>query len=264
MAKSKIDSKFEKYLELDSGSSFLIVPQEEENFEDEKFSFSSRASKFDQHIDQSIRGYSILRKDVVAMSRYFIEDGTNVLDLGCSQGTLLRKIWEINTQAPSANFYGVDINESFKQHWTDEENLHYFISDLTKDEFQWGNLSLVISLFTFQFIPERHRLTLMKSIYDNLNEGGAFIFSEKVFSINSKIQNMMEFLYYDYKREHFTEKQILDKETELRHLAKLTNEDLLIKQLLSIGFRGIQSFWRNHNFVGYIALKLPKNKFEEE
>ena len=104
----------------------------------------------------------------------------------------------------------------------------------------------------------------MKTIYDNLIEGGAFIFSEKVFSINAKIQNMMEFMHYDYKREHFTEKQILDKEKELRHLAKLTNENLLSQQLRSIRFRGIQSFWRNYNFVGYIALKLPKNKFEEE
>ena len=263
MAKSKMDKKFEALVKQRENT-FLITEEDASGFEDETFSFTSRASKFDEHIDNSIRGYSFLRKDVAGMSRYFVESDTNVIDIGCSQGTLIRSIREINTQAPTAAYYGIDVNPAFQQHWKDEENLHYFISDITKDEFRWGNLSLAISLFTFQFIPERHRLTLMKTIYDNLIEGGAFIFSEKVFSTNSKIQNMMEFMYYDYKKEHFTEKQILDKEEELRHLAKLTNENLLSQQLRSIGFRGIQSFWRNYNFVGYIALKLPKNKFEEE
>ena len=104
----------------------------------------------------------------------------------------------------------------------------------------------------------------MKKIYDNLIEGGSFVFSEKVLSISGKIQNMMEFIYYDYKKDYFSEKQILDKENELRHLAKLTNEDLLIKQLLGVGFRYIQPFWRNHNFVGYIGLKLPNKSLGEE
>jgi tRNA (cmo5U34)-methyltransferase len=69
----------------------------------------------------------------------------------------------------------------------------------------------------------------------------------------------MDFLYYDYKRKNFSDKHILDKEQELRHLAKLTNEELLINQLTSIGFEGIQVFWRNFNFIGVIAMKLPKN-----
>ena len=62
----------------------------------------------------------------------------------------------------------------------------------------------------------------------------------------------------------FSEKQILDKERELRHLAKLTNEDLLIKQLIDVGFRLIQPFWRNYNFVGYIALKLPAKALKND
>ena len=76
----------------------------------------------------------------------------------------------------------------------------------------------------------------MKIFSTTSSKVGHLCFSEKVLSISGKIQTMMEFLYYDYKRQNFTEKQILDKETELRHLAKLTNEDLLIKQLLGIGF----------------------------
>tara|TARA_Y100001934_G_C12282927_1_gene740866 strand:- start:608 stop:1516 length:909 start_codon:yes stop_codon:yes gene_type:complete len=118
-------------------------------------------------------------------------------------------------------------------------------------------------MFTLQFIAEKDRLRLLQKIYENLVDGGAFIFSEKVFSDNSKLDDMLSSIYYDFKRQSFTEKEILDKEHELRHLAKLTNEKILVQQLRSIGFRGVQPFWRNHNFVGYTALKLPKEKWSE-
>ena len=62
------------------------------------------------------------------------------------------------------------------------------------------DISYCVSLFTFQFLSERHRLPLFKKIYDNLIEGGCFITSEKVLSITGKIENIMEFIYYDYKK----------------------------------------------------------------
>jgi tRNA (cmo5U34)-methyltransferase len=230
---------------------------------DKKFSFTNFSKEFDDHIDRSIRGYSTLRTDVVSLSRYFVENDTTVLDLGCSQGSLIRRMYENNDHVRSTEYIGVELNDSFQEHWKEEEQLKYIVDDITTMEFP-KNLSLVTSLFTFQFIPERKRVHLMEKIYENLIEGGAFVFSEKLLSIGGKVQNMMEFMYYDYKREHFTEKEILDKEIELRHLAKLTNEDLLIKQLLGVGFRQIQTFWRNFNFVGMVALKIPSNNWDKK
>ena len=172
-------------------------------------------------------------------------------------------MYETNDHVSNTEYLGVEINDSFQEHWKDEDRLKYIVDDITTMEFP-KDLSLVTSLFTFQFIPERKRVPLMENIYDNLIEGGGFVFSEKLLSIGGKVQNMMEFMYYDYKKEHFTEKEILDKEIELRHLAKLTNEDLLIKQLLCVGFRQIQTFWRNFNFVGMVALKLPSNNWDKK
>jgi len=86
--------------------------------------------------------------------------------------------------------------------------------------YPFSNASLVTSIFTLQFMPPKDRARTIKSIYDGLNDGGAFIFSEKGFSCNPKIQDMMTFMYYDYKRQHFTDKEILDKEVQLRHMMK--------------------------------------------
>ena len=51
--------------------------------------------------------------------------------------------------------------------------------------------------------------------------------------------------------------EILGKVQERRHFVKNINEELLLKQLESVGFRSVQSFWRNFNFVGFIARKRP-------
>ena len=247
-------------------SSLLITnPPDESGFnsnpneDDTTFSFSNFSTHFDEHIDKSIRGYSTLRKDVVSISKFFVEENTTVLDLGCSQGSLLRSIYENNTHVTNTQYLGVDVDVSFKTHWesdqnSDEDRLNYVVDVITTMEFP-KNLSMVVSLFTFQFIPERERVPLMEKIYDNLVEGGSFVFSEKLLSVGGKVQNMMEFLYYDHKKQHFTEKQIMDKEVELRHLSKLITEDQLTTQLNSIGFQNIECFWRNHNFIGLTMTK---------
>ena len=238
------------------------------------FSFSNFAYQFDDHIEKSIRGYSDLRNDVVGMSKYFIEEGTQVLDIGCSEGTLLKRI--IN-ECPvfGVDFIGCEIEKAFENQWLNKVQPPELYL-LNEDILDWGdddkqiskvlkpnNLSLVVSLFTMQFLAERHRLELFKKIYDNLVDGGAFITSEKIFAQNAKVQNMLEFLYYDYKKQHFSEKEILDKEEQLRFLAKLTTENLLMKQLRSVGFRGIQIFWRNFNFIGVVAMKRPKEELDD-
>jgi len=227
----------------------------------DKFSFSNMSKDFDSHITNSIRGYNDLRDDIVGISKYFVIDDTNVVDIGCSQGSLIKRIKDFNTQVSSTKYIGFDINEDFKLHWKDEDNLNYKIGDVRKEPLE--NMSFCISMFTFQFLPEKDRWNLLKKIYDNLVDGGGFITSEKIFSNNAKVQNMMEFLYYDFKRKAFSEKEILDKEQELRHLAKNTTEHLLIDQLRNIGFRGIQVFWRNFNFIGVLAMKRPKEELDE-
>ena len=227
------------------------------------FSFSNTADAFDEHIGKSIRGYHDLRDDIVAMSKYFVDDETSVVDIGCSQGTMIRRIRDANDQAPNAKYIGIEINDAFEQHWQNEANLTYLIEDVRQSE-TLTNMSLAVSMFTFQFLPEKDRLRLLQKIYDNLVDGGAFITSEKIFSQNAKTQNMLEFLYYDFKRKSFSEEEILSKERELRHLAKNTTENLLITQLRNIGFRGVQCFWRNHNFIGVLAMKRPSEEMSED
>ena len=59
-----------------------------------KFTFATEKEGFDNHIEKSIRGYRDLWTDILKLSEYFVEDGTVVIDIGCSTGRLLKAMRE--------------------------------------------------------------------------------------------------------------------------------------------------------------------------
>lgn len=224
-----------------------------------KFTFAQREEGFDNHIEHSIRGYTNLWNDVLKYSEYFVEDYTNIVDVGCSTGKLLKAMIAQNTFAPDAQYVGIEVEEDFYKTYDEDEHnydhLYYHRDDVR--EYQFSNCSLVTSIFTLQFIPEVQRLDIIRQIYDGLNHGGAFIFAEKTASEYSKIQEIKTFTYYDYKREHFTAEDILDKEKQLRHMMKLNTRNELISKCATAGFsfQKIDSFWQNYGFTAFIAIK---------
>jgi len=222
-----------------------------------KFTFATSKEGFDNHLDKSIRGYGNLWNDVLSLSKYFVEDFTEVVDLGCSTGKLLKAMIKQNEKyIPQARYTGIEIEEDFfKDYEKDMEEygqLNYFKGDVR--EYDFSNCSLVTSIFTLQFMKPKDREETIKKIYNGLNTGGAFIFSEKTYSCNPKIQDMMTFMYYDYKRKNFTDTEILDKEVQLRHMMKPNTKTELYKMCEEAGFE-THTFWQNYNFIGLIALK---------
>ena len=222
-----------------------------------KFTFATENEGFDNHIDKSIRGYSHLWGDILTLSKYFIEDYTQVVDIGCSTGKLLKGMIEQNNEhIPNAQYTGIEIEDDFYGDYTFDENKHeqlsYFRGDVRDYNFQ--NCSLVTSIFTLQFMSPKDRQDIINKIHSGLNTGGAFIFSEKTFSCNPRIQDMMTFTFYDYKRKNFSDKEILDKEVQLRHMMKLNSKTELYEMLNTAGFE-VHNFWQNFNFMGSIALK---------
>ncbi len=223
------------------------------------FTFAHRDEGFDNHIDQSIRHYSTLHDDIVKMSRYFVEDDTNIYDLGCSTGKTLGAMIKQNTFAPHAHYIGIEHAEGFKEamdlrmreHEVDDLELRF--EDVRDADMQ--NASLVTSIFTLQFMPRKDRQETLNKVYDALNPGGAFIFGEKTYSCSSTVQDMLTFMYYDFKRENFDAKDIMDKEQTLRNMLKPNTWSELNEMLDTAGFESVQTFWQNHLFVGAIAIK---------
>lgn len=222
------------------------------------FTFAHRDEGFDEHIDKSIRGYSTLHDDIVKMSRYFVEGDTNVVDIGCSTGKTLASMYEQNKDfAINTTYRGIDYAEGFVEDMK-KRNKEYPSLILTHGDvrdFVFENCSLITSIFTLQFMPRKDRQEVLNEIYNGLNPGGAFIFAEKTYSCNSKVQDILTFMYYDFKREAFDTEDIMNKEQTLRNMLRPNTWTELSNMLKEAGFTSVQTFWQNHLFVGAIAIK---------
>ena len=218
-----------------------------------KFTFADREEGFDAHIDMSIRGYSDLCADVLKYSQYFVEDDTNVVDIGCSTGKMLTRMSEEHKSFCKPKYIGVEIESSFFTQQEKINDIEYVHGDIRAYDFD--NCSLVTSIFTLQFMPQKDRLRLIENIYDGLNVGGGFIFAEKMISEYSKINDMRTFTFYDFKKNNFTYDDIMNKEKTLRHMMKLNTRNELLEMCERVGFTQIDTFWQNHAFAGFIAIK---------
>ncbi len=227
------------------------------NTDGKDFSFG-QIDNFDEHIDMSIPHYSTLNNNIVALSEYFIEGGTNIYDIGCSTGKLLKRLRdERNNECIGGNdvkYIGLEINKNFSKDFIQEKNFSLIEEDLL-DYDNFTNASLITSVFTLQFISQKDRKAILQKIYDGLNDGGAFIFSEKIISRSAKIENFQTFLYYTFKRQNFSAEEILDKEQNLRSIMKPVTLEQNMQMLKDVGFKDIDVFWRNFNFIGFVAIK---------
>jgi tRNA (cmo5U34)-methyltransferase len=228
------------------------------------FTFAHREEGFDNHIDKSIRSYKILHDDIVAMSQYFIEDNTRTVDVGCSTGKTIEAMIKLNQDtAPNARYVGLEIADGFLAEMAQREgkliaNRHKVSLQRTyAEKYDYENCNLVTSIFTLQFMADAVRREVVRKIYNGLNPGGAFIFAEKTLASNAKLQDMLTFLYYDFKRKSFEYNDIMEKEKTLRNMLKPMTYNDLISMIKDAGFESnkIQPFWQNHLFVGVIALK---------
>ena len=222
------------------------------------FTFAHRQEGFDNHIDQSIRHYSTLHDDIVKMSRYFVEDDSMIVDIGCSTGKTLAAMYEQNKSfAANACYRGIDYADGFVEDMNkrmDDYPALYLTQEDVR-EFEFYNASMVTSIFTLQFMPRKDRQDVINRIYEGLNPGGAFVFAEKTYSCSPKVQDMLTFMYYDFKRESFSTDDIMDKEQTLRNMLKPNTWSELNEMLSIAGFETVQTFWQNHLFVGAIAIK---------
>ena len=67
--------------------------------------------------------------------------------------------------------------------------------------YEYKKADVFVSNYTLQFIRPLQREKLINKIYDSLEDGGVFIFSEKVISHHSKLNKDLIECYYDFKKE---------------------------------------------------------------
>jgi tRNA (cmo5U34)-methyltransferase len=217
----------------------------------QKFSFDT-IDNFDDHINKSVSNYDSLIDLIQKISTYFITKNSNVYDLGCSTGLLLKQLHKQNTN--NASFVGYDISDNLLKE-TSSKNLSFYLRDITDDSIKFYNTNFILLIFTLQFLQISQREKLIKKVCDNLNKGGACIVAEKIFIDDGFIEDIFTFTHYDQKLNNFSHEEILKKQIDLRSIMRPLTEEQNIEMFYDAGFSKVQSFYQSLNFKSWILIK---------
>lgn len=217
------------------------------------------AAVFDDMLSRSVPFY----KESLQLTRQFsinaLQDGGRVVDLGCSTASLLLEIERALKSTDGVELIGIDSSTAMIEHAHKKiEAFGSKISLVEGDilEYPFGRTKVVVCNYTLQFIRPLVRETLLRKIYDSLEEGGVFIFSEKVLSENATLNKQLIDCYYSFKKEQgYSEYEIVQKREALENVlipyTMIENIDMAKKS----GFSSCDVLFRWANFATFIASK---------
>jgi tRNA (cmo5U34)-methyltransferase len=191
---------------------------------------SDIASVFVEHARQHIPNYESVINKCVRYCELNLDRQASIIDVGCATGHTLSRLYESGFR----NLHGVD-NSIHMIKLAPKDIATY----VTSDELPKGHYDMILCNWTLHFIKNKKKY--LRSIINNLNEGGAVIISEKT----SKDPQMIQ-MYHDHKKSlGVSETEIQRKQKQLENVMFVKSTDWYINFLESIGFevRVIDADW---------------------
>ena len=210
---------------------------------------------FDKHVAKSVPLYELSHDLTTSLSNFFLKDGSNFYDIGCSTGSLIEKIKKKNKEK-KIKYFGID-NSKQMISFAKKKKLKFttfLLQDAVKANFK--NADLIVSSYSLQFIAPKNRQKLIDKIYKSLNWGGAFILFEKIRGSDARFQDIMNFLYFDFKSKNKLDPlDILNKEKSLRGVLEPYTIKANVDFMKRAGFKDVTPILQYVNFMGFLAIK---------
>ncbi len=216
------------------------------------------ADTFVDHIRQSVPMYEEGHDLVCQFSDYFVSNSSACYEIGVSTGELMKKLAVHNQGKPNARWIGIDTEKPMidkaKKHCAGIENVELYVDDVRNFDFEPSDF--IVSYYTMQFTPPRHRQEIFDKIYNSLNWGGAFIMFEKVRGPDARFQDICASLYNDFKiRQGFSPEEILSKTRSLKGVLEPFSTEGNLGLLRRAGFSDMMSICKYICFEGFLAIK---------
>jgi tRNA (cmo5U34)-methyltransferase len=217
------------------------------------------AAVFDDMLIRSVPFY----KESQALTRRFaqnvLQEGGTVYDLGCSTASLLLDIERSLEKRDDIRLIGIDNSAAMIEHARKKIEAYGSAIELVEGDiltYPYEKAQVIVSNYTLQFIRPIVRDTLVRTIYDALEPGGVFIFSEKVVSEDPKFGKELIDCYYDFKKvQGYSEYEIVQKREALENVLIPYTMDENIQMAKNSGFKTCDVLFRWANFATFIALK---------
>ncbi len=215
------------------------------------------ASVFDDMLDRSVPYYKQSLELTNSFALKYLEKDDKVFDLGCSTASTLIALAQKSTV--HLNLIGIDNSEAMLARAKRKTNAFNIDIDLICEDIFNVDISgakVVIANYTLQFIRPLQREKLIAKIYDGLEDGGIFIFSEKIIYDDKIFNKHCIDEYYDLKKtQGYSEFEISQKREALENVLIPYSEDENKKMIKDAGFKSCQTIFKWVNFSTFIAFK---------
>jgi len=217
------------------------------------------ADVFENMIQRSVPGYSLLLEMIGVLTNRYAQPATNCYDLGCSLGASTLKIRQ-NLPA-DCTVIGIDNSEAMVSRCRHnmQRDHSQAIATIRLENIEDSaieNASVVVMNFTLQFIADDKRADILKRIAKGLRPGGILILAEKIHFENASRQQLMTDLHNDFKTyQGYSDLEIAQKRTSLENVLIPNSIDQHIARLKGAGFSTTELCVRCLNFAAFLAIK---------
>ncbi len=217
------------------------------------------AAVFDDMLSRSVPFYKESQQLTSRFCCNVLSEGGRVIDLGCSTASLLLQIERGVSASDKCELIGIDnshamIEHAHKKLEVYQSKIHLVEGDIL--EYPFGLTRAIVCNYTLQFVRPMMREKLVQKIYDSLEEGGVFIFSEKVLSENATLNKQLIDCYYDYKKvQGYSEYEIVQKREALENVLIPYTVEENSAMVKKSGFSSCDVLFQWANFATFIACK---------
>lgn len=211
---------------------------------------------FDSMLRRSIPDYDAMRETVLDVGSRYVVDDHAIIDLGCSRGEALAPF--IDRFGVRNRHVGLEVSEPMLAaarerfgSWADIR-----AHDLRTDALPPLPTTLVLSIFTLQFVPIEHRQRIVSDVHARLRAGGALILAEKVLGSDPAMQSMLVETYHQLKhRNGYSLDDIERKRRALENRLVPLSAEWNERLLRQAGFVSVECVWRRLSFAAWVAVK---------
>ncbi|MEI6894199.1 MAG: carboxy-S-adenosyl-L-methionine synthase CmoA [Colwellia sp.] len=225
------------------------------------FTFDAQVVEvFPDMISRSVPGYNTIIDTIGRLSQQFVQEKSNIYDLGCSLGAATLAMRKGIT-ANHCKIIGVD--NSIEMVKRCKMHVDAFKGktpvDIIEDNIQdivIENASMVVLNFTLQFIEKSQRQALLNKIAKGLKPGGLLVLSEKISSNDEAIDEVLIELHHSFKRDNgYSELEVAQKRSALEKIMLTDTVEVHKERLSQAGFKHASLWFQCFNFTSFIAIK---------
>lgn len=226
-----------------------------------EFQFDEKVTKvFEDMIQRSVPGYDLLIYMIGLYAQVFTKNNTNIYDLGCSTGVATCMMANV-TKDLDVKIIAIDNSAAMIKQCKQNlkavnalDQVNCVCSDI--NDVAINQASMVVLNLTLQFIDPSKRASILKTIYQGMNQGGVLVLSEKVVFEHAALNKSMIELHQAFKKtQGYSELEISQKRASLENFLIPDTIEQHVERLKSVGFSQVILCFQCLNFVSFLAIK---------